>query len=207
MSNSSSTVSSSNTPASPTSASGEKFRVLVVEDDPNIARLVLVTLSKMGFECRHAADGVAGMEAFKEAPPHLVLLDLGLPGMDGRQVCTEIRKMSTVPVVIMTANDSEAMEVQSFKLGADDYVPKPFNPKLLVARVVANLRRAYRYDVPEPEAATGTSVSTTPLGWATCEACGYMGPQQKFEQKSGRGQVSMLCPYCKQSEHIMFSAG
>ena len=100
-----------------------------------------------------------------------------------------------------------------FKMGADDYVPKPFHPPLLAARVAANLRRTYRYDAalcaPDdlqtepPDAAT--LAQKVPVGWATCEACGYLGPRSSFERENALGRTSLLCPNCKQSEFITFT--
>lgn len=216
-------------PSLPSVPADGKFRVLVVEDDPNIARLVLITLAKSGFEARHAPDGTSAVHAFKVTDPHLVVLDLNLPGMDGRAVCQEIRKVSMIPVVVMTASDSEAIEVQSFKLGADDFVTKPFNPQLLLARIVANLRRTYRYDAatpavsepapPAPNAPRDLAAiagiapmsqeaeKPLPVGWAKCDSCDYMGPRSRFEAEDGMGRVSRLCPNCKQSEFVTFSIG
>src|SRR5688500_14085714 len=119
----------------PSATPGAKFRVLVIEDDTEVARLILLNLSRAGLDCRYAPDGPTCLSAFIEADPHLVLLDLMLPGFDGRAVCMQIREHSTVPIVIMTALTGEEPQIQCFKLGADDYVTKPFNPKLLVARV------------------------------------------------------------------------
>lgn len=184
---------------------GAKYRILIVEDDLNIARLMLVNLSRAGFECRHAPDGVAGLQAFQDSDPHLVLLDVMMPGMSGRELCAKIRETSTVPVIMMTALSGEEDQVQGFKTGADDYVPKPFNPKLMVARVVSWLRRVYRYDVPAEEEVESASANNMPPGWATCESCGYIGPRQKFETQNAAGRNTLLCPYCLQSEFITFS--
>ena len=183
----------------------QKFRILVVEDDAHIARLILTNMEKAGFDCYHAADGELALEVFRTRNPHLILLDLMLPKLGGREVCARIRETSTVPIIMLTAMVTEDDEVQGFKLGADDYVPKPFNPKLLVARVIAALRRVYRY-APEPKKEE-KATAATPAGWATCESCGYMGPRQKFDYNSANGQKSSRCPFCKQSEFIVFSVG
>ena len=185
-----------------------KFRVLVVEDDSHIARLILANLTKAGLECRYAPDGVAGFKAFEEANPHLVLTDIMMPGMDGRQLCTKIRESSTIPIIMMTAADSEEAEMAGFKVGADDYVPKPFNPKLLIARVIANLRRVYRYDFKEEEEKKSPPAEgSLPAGWASCDMCGYMGPREKFEKMNSRGDRFATCPRCQQGESITFSIG
>jgi DNA-binding response OmpR family regulator len=118
----------------------------VIEDDPHIARLILVNLTRAGLESRLALNGAAGLESFHAHPPHLVLLDLMMPIMDGFQVCEKVREQSQVPIVIMTARLEPIHQMRGFRLGADDYVLKPFDPQLLVARVIAHLRRVYRYD-------------------------------------------------------------
>lgn len=188
----------------------KQFRILVIEDDANIARLILANLSKAGLECRYAADGVAGLAAFNETDPHLVLTDLMLPGLNGDGVIAKIREKSTVPVILMTAADSDEAQIQAFKAGADDYVSKPFNPKLMVARVVAHLRRVYRYDVtPEEEEKPGTpdARDLIPAGWVACDACGYLGPREKFEKSDTTGRRHIMCPNCKQGDTLTFSIG
>jgi DNA-binding response OmpR family regulator len=194
----------------------DKFRVLIVEDDPPVARLVENSLKAVNLDCVHAPDGVQALELFNSHQPHLVLLDVGLPGLRGDQVCAKIRESSTVPIIMLTAMDADDHQVRGFKMGADDYVSKPFSPKLLVARVVANLRRAYRYDAcPDPmDTSTGTgcaspatseSSKTAPPGWANCDRCGYMGPRQRFEHEDALGRRTLLCPVCKDKDHIIFS--
>jgi DNA-binding response OmpR family regulator len=196
----------------------DKFRVLIVEDDLPVARLVENSLKAVNLDCMHASDGVKALELFHTHHPHLVLLDVGLPGLRGDQVCAKIRESSTVPIMMLTAMNADDQQVHGFKVGADDYVAKPFSPKLLVARVVANLRRAYRYDAcPDPaDASTGTAsacppsntakpTKSTPPGWANCDRCGYMGPRQRFEHEDARGHPTMMCPVCKDKDHIIFS--
>ncbi len=116
--------------------------VLVVEDDPNIADLVDLYLRKSDFRTIRAADGATGLAAVRDRRPDLILLDIGLPGdLDGFDVCQQLRASSKVPVIFMTARDDEVDRVMGLKLGADDYVSKPFSPRELVARVEAVLRR------------------------------------------------------------------
>ncbi|MDG2908776.1 MAG: response regulator transcription factor [Acidimicrobiales bacterium] len=116
--------------------------VLVVEDDPNIADLVDLYLRKNDFRTIRAVDGATGLAAVRNRRPDLVLLDIGLPGdLDGFDVCQRLRASSKVPVIFMTARDDEVDRVMGLKLGADDYVSKPFSPRELVARVEAVLRR------------------------------------------------------------------
>jgi DNA-binding response OmpR family regulator len=116
-------------------------RVLVVEDDPSTRRTVAVYLRDAGFEVACCTDGAAGLAAAEELAPDLVVLDLMLPGMDGREVCRRLREHGDVPVIMLTARVAEADRVEGLELGADDYVPKPFSPRELVARVRAVLRR------------------------------------------------------------------
>ena len=117
-------------------------KVLVVEDDINIAELLRLYLQKDGFEVSHAADGGKAVEMAKEIQPDLVLLDIMLPVMDGWQVCREIRQNSKVPIIMLTAKSEERDELLGFDLGVDEYISKPFSPKILVARVEAILRRS-----------------------------------------------------------------
>ncbi len=116
--------------------------VLLIEDEAEIADLVRLYLEREGFRLVHAATGEAGLERLHERPPRVVLLDLGLPGMDGTEVCKKIRAGSDVPVIMLTARDSEVDKVVGLEIGADDYVTKPFSPRELVARVKAVLRRS-----------------------------------------------------------------
>ncbi len=201
------------------------LRVLIVEDEPDIARLIAVTLTPMKLDLRLASTGTEALEAFEQVQPHLVLLDIMLPGMDGRQVCAKIRETSTVPVIMMTALDSEDAEMSGLKAGADDYITKPFSPKLLAARVAAHLRRVYKYDAQPTREETETerrqrSIESTlgissapqaertlPAGWANCDSCGYMGPRSKFDRESALGRVSAACPACGSGENLVFSLG
>jgi DNA-binding response OmpR family regulator len=115
--------------------------ILVVEDEMNIARLVRDYLEHAGFEVIVTGDGESAVSAARGSKPDLVILDLGLPGRDGFDVARELRRTSTVPIVMLTARGDEADRVAGLELGADDYVVKPFSPKELVARVRAVLRR------------------------------------------------------------------
>jgi DNA-binding response OmpR family regulator len=129
----------------PPAASAEPFRVLVVEDDERIARLILRSLRQAGFEGYYASDGQSGLALLAKVRPHLVLLDLAMPRMNGLEACEKIRQSSEVPIIIATAQQENEAQLRSFALGADDYILKPFQPSLLIARVQANLRRVYQY--------------------------------------------------------------
>jgi len=116
-------------------------RVLVVEDEDSISEPLAYMLRKEGFEVAVATDGPAGLQAFDRDGADLVLLDLMLPGLSGTEVCRELRTRSAVPVIMLTARDSEVDKVVGLELGADDYVTKPFSHRELVARIRAVLRR------------------------------------------------------------------
>ena len=119
----------------------EKTRVLIVDDDPNINQLIKLYLEKEGYETETAERGDDALNLFKKNPPQIVLLDLMLPGMDGYQVCREIRHDSDVPIIMLSAKGEVFDKVLGLELGADDYIIKPFDSKELVARVKAVLRR------------------------------------------------------------------
>ena len=125
--------------------------ILIVDDDPNIRTLVNLYLAKEGFEVIEAARGDEALKAFKAHAPSLVLLDVMLPGMDGWQVCREVRKVSNIPVIMLTAKDETFDKVLGLELGADDYVVKPFEPKELVARIKAVIRRYQGGEAPDKE--------------------------------------------------------
>ena len=116
-------------------------RILLIEDDPDIAELVAMYLRQDGIETVTAGTGEAGLEAFGTGPWDLVVLDINLPGMDGFEVLGEIRRESEVPVVILSARRDDVDVVYGLGIGADDFVTKPFSPKVLVARIRARIRR------------------------------------------------------------------
>ena len=116
-------------------------RILVVEDEMQIARTLRDYLEAAGFEVTVAGDGSAALASTRGDRPDLVVLDLGLPGMDGLDVARELRRTSTTPIVMLTARGEETDRIVGLELGADDYLVKPFSPKELVARVRAVLRR------------------------------------------------------------------
>ena len=116
-------------------------KILVVDDEKPIADILKFNLEKEGFEIVMAHDGDEAIEKANEEQPDMVLLDIMLPGKDGLEVCREIRKSSEMPIIMLTAKDSEIDKVLGLELGADDYVTKPFSTRELLARVKANLRR------------------------------------------------------------------
>ena len=123
---------------------GTSASILVIEDEPSIAQAVAARLRSEGFVVRIATDGPSGVEACAREAPDLVVLDLMLPGLDGLSVCERIQAERPVPVLMLTARDSEADLVTGFATGADDYLTKPFRARELVARVHALLRRVAR---------------------------------------------------------------
>ena len=116
-------------------------KVLIVEDDKNIADLLRIYLEKEEMECQIAPDGLGGLEKFQQFQPDLVLLDIMLPGMDGWAVCRRIRESSRVPIIMLTAKGELEDKVNGLEMGADDYITKPFEMKEVLARVHAVLRR------------------------------------------------------------------
>lgn len=116
-------------------------RVLIVEDEESYRDALSYLLRKEGYEVIEAADGDTGLEEFERNGADIVLLDLMLPGKSGIEVCREIRKTSQVPVIMVTAKDSEIDKVVGLEIGADDYVTKPYSPRELIARIAAVLRR------------------------------------------------------------------
>jgi DNA-binding response OmpR family regulator len=127
----------------------EKRRIAIIEDETTIAASVAARLRAEGFEVEIAEDGAAGVDLCRRFRPDLVVLDLMLPGLDGLEVCRRIQRHRAVPVLMLTARDSEADLEVGLAVGADDYVTKPFSPRELVARVRALLRRADRSPGPD----------------------------------------------------------
>ena len=119
----------------------EKQKILIVDDDENIADLISLYLTKECFDTEIVYDGESAIKAFNSYNPDLILLDLMLPGVDGYEVCREIRKTSNVPIIMLSAKGETFDKVLGLELGADDYIIKPFDSKELIARVKAVLRR------------------------------------------------------------------
>ncbi len=119
-----------------------KHKILIVDDDKNIVELISLYLEKEGYDTKKAYTGTDALNIFLSYEPHLILLDIMLPGMDGYDVCKEIRKTSNVPIIMLTAKGETFDKVLGLELGADDYMVKPFDTKELTARVKAVLRRS-----------------------------------------------------------------
>ncbi len=128
-------------------------KILVVDDDPHIREVIGYTLEQAGMSVALAADGSQGIARFVIEPADLIVLDVGMPEMDGLEMCRRIRKSSEVPILFLSARDEEIDRIVGLELGGDDYVSKPFSPRELVARIRAILKRSDR-GAAEPEAET-----------------------------------------------------
>ena len=133
-----------------------KQKILIVDDDENIAELISLYLTKECFDTKMVYNGEDALRAFNTYQPNLILLDLMLPGIDGYQVCREVRAKSSTPIIMLSAKGEVFDKVLGLELGADDYIMKPFDSKELVARIRAVLRR---YQPAKPEAAAAQSAS------------------------------------------------
>ncbi|MBI2849410.1 MAG: response regulator transcription factor [Chloroflexi bacterium] len=135
-----------------------KGKILLVDDEKKILSLVRAYLEREGYQVIEATDGQQGLEAFRRESPDLIVLDLMLPKIDGLEVCREIRRTSSVPIIMLTARDEDIDKLVGLELGADDYITKPFSPRELVARIRAVLRRSH------PAEAAGTPAARLTLG-------------------------------------------
>jgi two-component system response regulator RegX3 len=124
-------------------------RILVVEDEETLAEAISFLLSKEGFDVAVAATGPEAIETFDKSGADLILLDLMLPGLSGTEVCRQIRTKSSVPIIMLTAKDSEIDKVVGLEIGADDYVTKPYSSRELIARIRAVLRRGELHDAAD----------------------------------------------------------
>ena len=128
----------------------EKLKILVVDDESRMRKLVKDFLTRAGYQVLEAGDGMEAMDLFYEDKDiALIILDVMMPKMDGWQVCREVREHSKVPIIMLTARSEERDELQGFELGVDEYISKPFSPKILVARVGAILRRTNGTDMSD----------------------------------------------------------
>ena len=137
----------------------DKIKILVVDDESRMRKLVKDFLEREGFEVLEAGDGMEAMAIFyEEKEIALIILDVMMPKMDGWQVCREVRQSSKVPIIMLTARSEERDELQGFDLGIDEYISKPFSPKILVARVEAVLRRTHGIDASSVMDAGGIEI-------------------------------------------------
>lgn len=146
------------------STPGDRPYILVVEDEPSFSDALAIGLGREGFRVRVAADGLAALEAVREDPPDLILLDVMLPKLSGIDVCRAVRATSTVPIIMVTAKSEELDTVVGLEVGADDYVTKPYRLRELVARIRANLRRSDLHAAGAPPGAGAAAGSDDAAG-------------------------------------------
>jgi DNA-binding response OmpR family regulator len=137
------------------------IRVLVVEDERNLVALLRKYLEREGYRVQAAEDGPTALAAFSAGVPDLIVLDLMLPGVDGLEVCRQVRANGATPIIMLTAKGHESDRIVGLELGADDYVVKPFSPRELVARVRSVLRRTLAADGQGPSPPLRSSAATT----------------------------------------------
>lgn len=194
----------------PSATPQQQFNILIIEDDAELFQTMSVLLGRLA-ECQHAPTGARGLAAFQELTPDLVMLSVNVPDADSYQICTQIRQTSTVPILMMSKTWNDKEELKGLKAGADGFVHEPYNSQLMVANILAQLRRAYKYDHQEKPSETATKGEETqdsvPAGWAVCDACGYMGPQQKFEKENIMGEIKRACPHCGEETSATYSLG
>ena len=128
----------------------DRPRILVVDDEPQLTRVLRTGLTSRGYDVRAAADGLSGIETFNDWHPDLVITDLAMPNVDGLELCRRLRRISQVPIIVLSAKGEEKTKVAALDLGADDFVTKPFGIDELLARVRASLRRASTQTKIEP---------------------------------------------------------
>ena len=129
----------------------ENHKILIVEDEKNISDVIKAYMEKEGYSTFLAFDGQKALEIFKEENISLILLDLMLPKISGEELCLKLRRISEVPIIMLTAKSDEDSKIKGLDMGADDYIVKPFSPRELVSRVNALLRRSYKNTSPFPE--------------------------------------------------------
>lgn len=151
----------------------EKKKILIVDDDANIADLISLYLTKECFQCEIAADGEDAISKYASFKPDLILLDIMLPGMDGYDVCREIRKKYATPIIMLSAKGDVFDKVLGLELGADDYIIKPFDTKEMVARVKAVLRRTQPAVAPETTEHTDKNSETVHYDGLTISLSNY----------------------------------
>ena len=181
-------------------------KVLIVEDDSNIAELLHLYLEKEGFETAVAGDGGKGVELFRSFHPDLVLLDLMLPGMDGFEVCRPVRESgSSTPIIMLTAREEETDKVLGLELGADDYITKPFSMRELLARVKALLRRSSLEKIESEPEDKITAIKKEQAEGKLVEMAQLLktGPHMEFEKLKLESDIRPQFPeaeYCKMVE-------
>ncbi len=176
----------------------KRFHILIIENDADLVQTMSTLLARVA-DCHHASSGAQGWAIFEQDNPDLILISVALPDTEGFHVCHQIRKKSTVPIIMMGKSRDTNSERKSLQEGADAFIVAPWNTRLMVYNVMAQLRRVYSYDHQARQSTDDGETSSeeiAPPGWATCESCGYMGPQQKFETQNTLGETVRACPHC-----------
>jgi DNA-binding response OmpR family regulator len=171
--------------------------ILVIEDEPRVARFLELELKHEGYDCVVATDGIAGLERAKEPGIGVVLLDIALPGMNGIDVCKELRKVSTVPVIMLTARDEISDKVLGLDAGADDYLTKPFATPELLARIRTCLLRGERMSAPidDSDSAKSSSVCVGKLKLLPASYRVYYGDDELSLTKKEYDLLLYLCTH------------
>ena len=133
----------------------KKNTVLIIEDEPPIRKILTISLESAGYRVVECNNGREGTRLVASVSPEIVLLDLGLPDIDGKEVITSIREWSQVPIIVCSVRHTDEEIIQALAVGADDYITKPFNPDVLLVRIHANLRKAATQEAGEPEVTNG----------------------------------------------------
>ena len=192
-------------------ATKKTFLILIIAKNPEVEGLMQTLLKASGFECQFAPQGGMGLAMFESTPADLVLISTDLPDRNGFEVCLKLREKSTVPVLMVTTKRNSEEEFRGLKVGADVYLEEPFNSRLVMAHIVAQLRRTYKYDgqSKNSEAAQDEAAQATPVpaGWASCDACHYMGPQTQFQKVSSEGDSELVCPNCGAEQRAAVEVG
>ncbi|BCM90876.1 transcriptional regulatory protein WalR [Abditibacteriota bacterium] len=200
--------------------SDNKYRILIAENDDDLAQLVAQNLQKAGFATFIANDGAQALQDFTSIAPHLLLCDILMPCLTGHELVARVRAQSGIPILMMTNDNNDEAQIRGLKDGADDYLAKPFNPRVLTARVIANLRRVYHYHraivahapaTPAPvspaiAASIEQAQSALPKGFLRCGECPYIGPSWKFNALDKEKRPVIQCPSCG-NRSITFSIG
>jgi two-component system OmpR family response regulator len=147
-------------------------RILVADDDPHIREVICFALEKAGMQVHPASDGAAALKQFERVQPSLIVLDVGMPQMDGLEVCRQIRRTSDVPILFLSARDEEIDRILGLEMGGDDYVTKPFSPRELVARVNAILKRGRKGETEKPSEQLTRGMLTLDPGMHTASYSG-----------------------------------
>jgi two-component system KDP operon response regulator KdpE len=133
----------------------KKDTILIVEDEPPIRKLLTIALESRGYKVVDCDNGKAALRLAASLKPEMILLDLGLPDMDGKEIIQKVREWAQTPIIVCSVRSDDEEIIKAFDLGADDYVTKPFNPDVLLARVQANIRKAITQEAGEPELVNG----------------------------------------------------